>query len=186
MTTSPLVRFSRFGIVALALCFAGAASAQLAFNGAPPQAEVGVAYGPQQLVSGGTAPYTCAPPGLHNGLTLNGDCTVSGTPISAGPTTFTAVIATDSTLPVPETAGPQDVTIQVFAALGITTTSPLPGGTQGVAYSAPMSATGGTGSYSWSLVSVNPAASISVNPSGSVDWGTPLAGTYGITVQVGD
>ncbi|HKW99900.1 MAG TPA: putative Ig domain-containing protein [Bryobacteraceae bacterium] len=173
------------GIVALTLCCAGALNAQITINASPPAGEVGVAYGPVQLVSGGTPNYTClAATSPQNGLSINSDCTLTGTPTSAVSTTFTGVTATDSAL---NTAGPTDVTIAtIYPQLQITTTSPLPGGVQGVPYNAPLTASGGTGSYTWSLFSVVPAAAwLSVSGS-ALTASIPLAGTYTVTVQVND
>src|SRR5579864_6973682 len=102
-------------LCALLLCSAGALNAQLAINGSPSPGEVGVAYGPVQLVSGGTPPYTCvSATSPQNGLSVGSDCTLSGTPVAAVSTTFTGVTATDSAL---GTAGPTDVTIATIYPL---------------------------------------------------------------------
>ena len=58
----------------------------------------------------------------------------------------------------------------------ITTPSPLPSATVGIAYSQALSATGGTGSYStWTVTTGNLPPGLSLNPSTGVISGTPLA-----------
>ena len=73
--------------------------------------------------------------------------------------------------------------------LTITTTS-LPGGTVGQAYSQSVTATGGTTAYSWSIVSGSLPPGLSLSPTGTPSAtisGTPTtAGTYNFTVQVTD
>ena len=71
--------------------------------------------------------------------------------------------------------------------LSITTTS-LPNGTIGVSYSQTVQASGGSGSYSWSItVGSLPAGLGPINSSTGVISGTPTtAGTSNFTVQVSD
>ncbi len=74
-------------------------------------------------------------------------------------------------------------------ALAVTTTA-LPGGTVGQAYSQAVSATGGTPPYGWSLVSGSLPPGLTLSPTGTPSAtvsGTPTtAGTYDFTVQVTD
>jgi len=66
------------------------------------------------------------------------------------------------------------------------TTSSLSSGTQGSAYNATLSATGGTTPYTWSLPSGSLPAGLSLSSSGVIS-GTPIAtGTSSFTVQVTD
>ncbi|MBZ5587017.1 MAG: hypothetical protein LAO05_00460 [Acidobacteriia bacterium] len=70
------------------------------------------------------------------------------------------------------------------SSLAITTTSPLPAGTVGAAYSQQFVATGGTGGYSWSLTSGSPPGNVALSSSG-VLAGTPAAGgdfSFAVTV----
>jgi len=72
------------------------------------------------------------------------------------------------------------------APLAITTTS-LPGGTQSVAYSQTLAATGGTQPYSWTLVSGSSLPAGLALSTGGVILGTPTSsGTTSFTVQVKD
>ncbi|PYT19783.1 MAG: hypothetical protein DMG57_44250, partial [Acidobacteria bacterium] len=118
---------------------------------------------------------------LPVGLGLNPDSgLISGTPTSQGTFTFT-VQASDILL-----SDTKQLTITINAELQITTTSPLPGGTQGIAYSAPLAASGGSGTYTWSLVSVNPSAPWLSVSGAALTALSPLTGNYDVTVQVTD
>ncbi|MGA8296321.1 MAG: Ig domain-containing protein, partial [Acidimicrobiales bacterium] len=67
------------------------------------------------------------------------------------------------------------------------TTASLPSGTVGRAYSASLSASGGAGSYTYSIVSGTLRRGLSLNSSTGVISGTPKsAGTASITFQVAD
>lgn len=77
-------------------------------------------------------------------------------------------------------------TTSTVTPLAITTTS-LPGGTAGTAYSATLAASGGTTPYSWSLASgISLPAGLTLASSGAIS-GTPTAGgSYSFTAQVTD
>jgi len=64
------------------------------------------AYSQAISAIGGTEPYTCslASGTLPAGLTLNANCTITGTPTTAGTSSFT-VRASDATITAPETVG---------------------------------------------------------------------------------
>jgi hypothetical protein len=70
--------------------------------------------------------------------------------------------------------------------LMITTTS-LPNGTRGMAYSVQISATGGEPAYSWSLSVGSLPSGVTLNASTGLISGTPaVSGTFNITVMVRD
>jgi Putative Ig domain/IPT/TIG domain/Carbohydrate binding domain (family 11) len=71
------------------------------------------------------------------------------------------------------------------STLNITTTS-LPGGTQGSAYSQSVTATGGTAPYTWSISAGSLPAGLSMSSAGAIS-GTPTGtGTSNFTVQCSD
>ncbi len=132
-------------------------------------------------VIGGTPPYTFSlATGSLLGLSLNSSTgEVSGTPTAAGAFSIqvrdTNNLAAGNTCPF--TIAPP--------ALTISTTS-LSGGYVGVAYSAVLSATGGTPAYTWSLVSGALPTGLSLFSSGTIS-GTPSSqGTFNFTVRVTD
>lgn len=122
---------------------------------------------------------------LPAGLSLSSTGVISGTPTASG--TFSIIITvTDSASNT--ASGTFSLTVQ--PALSITTTT-LPSGTVGVAYSQTLAATGGTGTgYTWS---VNPAGStslsaigLSLSSAGVVAGASPTAGTATFTATVTD
>jgi hypothetical protein len=137
--------------------------------------------------SGGTPPYTwsVSAGALPAGLTLNaGTGAITGAPTAAGISNFT-VKATDSSTPTKQTAT-ANLSITVNAALTITTTA-LPGGSVGTAYSTTLAASGGVAPYTWSVTSGALPAGLSINSTTGVISGTPTAtGSSTFTVTVAD
>jgi len=90
--------------------------------------------------------------------------------------TPTAVGSSTYTLTCVSASGTQQssVTLQAVAALSVTSTS-LPGGQVGTAYSATLSATGGVTPYTWSLVSGTLPAGLSLNAASGTISGTPTS-----------
>jgi hypothetical protein len=114
--------------------------------------------------SSGTAVATINSTGLATG-------------VSAGTTTISATQGS--------VTGRTTLTVQ-SAPLTITTTS-LPGGMAGVAYSAMLTASGGTTPYTWSLSSGSLPGGLTLNATTGSISGTPTAaGTSTFTVQVTD
>lgn len=156
-----------------------------------PDGQVGSAYSAALGVSGGTAPYTwsISSGALPGGLSLGqSNGVISGTPTTSGQFTFTAMV-TDSTSPTPQTAT-QSFSFTIAAASSqppsITTTS-LPGGTTGSAYSATLGATGGTIPYTWSISAGTLPAGLNLVASSGLISGTPAsAGNSSFTVRVKD
>ncbi|SPF48739.1 S-layer domain protein (fragment) [Candidatus Desulfosporosinus infrequens] len=139
-------------------------------------------------VYGGTPPYSVAlasGSSLPAGLTMGTDGTISGTPTVSGTASFT-LIATDSTKPTAETvSAPFNFT--VLPALSLPSTT-LADGTVGTAYTASISATGGTSlPYSYALASGSSLPTgLTMGTDGTIS-GTPTAsGTTSFTVNVTD
>jgi hypothetical protein len=76
-------------------------------------------------------------------------------------------------------------TISCGSAPAISTTSPLPAGTTGLAYSQTFQATGGSTPYKWTIVSGSPPSELSLNSSSGVLYGSPMiADVYTFRVRV--
>ncbi|MFT6957495.1 MAG: hypothetical protein ACJAYC_002506 [Halieaceae bacterium] len=97
------------------------------------------------------------------------------------------------TIQVTDTTDSSDVVtydLQASAApIRITSDTALPGGVVGTAYSTVISAVGGGGTETWSVVSVTPAAGGLVFTgagiaSGTLTWAAPAVGNYTVTIKV--
>lgn len=156
------------------------APTQLTLTNTLPNGQVGVAYSANITASGGTTPYTCSITGsLPAGLSLTA-CTVSGTPTVAGSTTVTVKV-TDSGSPA-QNASQLETIVIAPSALALTNT--LPNGQVGVAYSANITASGGTTPYACSITGTLPAG---LSLSGCTVSGTPTAsGSSTVLVKVTD
>jgi Putative Ig domain len=152
-----------------------------------PGGTTGTAYSTTLQASGGTTPYgwSLSAGTLPAGLSLVASTgVISGTPTTAGTASFTVKVtdAANNTatkaLSIAVAAAPQPPTI---------TTTSLPGGTTGTAYSTTLQASGGTTPYGWSLSSGTLPAGLSLVASTGVISGTPTtAGTVSFTVKVTD
>ena len=143
-----------------------------------PAGTIGTPYSQMLTATGGVPSYkwSLTAGSLPTGLSLSSAGVISGTPnaTSASTSNFTVTV-TDSQTPTNATqSAGLSITISI-APLSITTTS-LPSGTVGTAYSATVNATGGVPSYKWS-VSGNPSW-LSIDSNNGVLSGTPTtAGT---------
>ena len=161
-------------------------------SGAATTATVGKAYSGAVTVTGGNGTYTwAAVTGLPAGLKATGNgatLTISGTPTTAG--TSTATVTARDTESTPKTAT-TTLTITVSApALSITTGS-LPNGTVGIAYGATLTATGGSGTVTWSesglpagLTIGSQTGTISGTPTASGSFPVTITATAGTTASV--
>lgn len=146
-------------------------------------ATVSEAYSQRVLVTGGTAPYSFGVVSgtLPTGLTLDSSTgAISGTPSGTGSYTFN-IRVTDSTVAFSE----RTFTIYLTPTLAISTAS-LPRGSNGVAYSQTIAATGGKTGYSYSVTSGILPAGLSLAGNGTLS-GTPSAtGTSIVTIIASD
>ncbi|MBI5234406.1 MAG: SBBP repeat-containing protein, partial [Deltaproteobacteria bacterium] len=127
---------------------------------------------------------TDAAPSLQDGDYTNGEQYTYETTLAAGSHDyyFTASDGIDSAR-LPSTSTLSGPTV---SDLEITTTSPLPNGKVGDAYSEFLAATGGTTPYSWGMAGVLPPGLSLDSVSGEI-YGTPTtAGPYGFTAEVTD
>ena len=143
------------------------------------------AYSQTLAASGGTPPYTWAitSGALPAGLTLaSGTGIISGTSTTAASSSFT-VQATDS---VAATAT-QALSILVNAVPAVSTSSPMPGGTTGVAYSQTLANSGGTAPFTWAITAGALPAGLTLTGASGAIGGTPqTGGLANFTARIAD
>ena len=135
------------------------------------------------IASGGTLPYTWTITGLPPGLTTNGEGVISGTPTAdVGSPYSVKVTVTDAAL----NSVSKTYSLTVSSGLAITGPASLPAGIVGVEYAATtITASGGSGVYTWSATGLPTGLSIAIAT--GVISGTPTsAGTSSVTVTVTD
>ena len=119
-----------------------------------PDGVVGQKYPPTTLVAaGGATPltFTVSKGSLPPGLSIDpASGTIAGTPTVAGTFPFTVTV-TDSNTGDARQSASADYQIQVFPQLVNTTACPFPTGQELQFYSAPLTATGGTGQFTFSI-----------------------------------
>jgi len=141
---------------------------------------VGQSYNQTLRANGGTGALTwsVSAGSLPAGLTLSPAGTISGVPTNVGPSNF-AVTVMDTF----NQSDTQALSITVTAALEITT-SVLPNGKEGEAYSTTLQSSGGVPPVSWSVTPPLPDG-LSLNQTTGVISGTPAPlttrGTYTLT-----
>ena len=153
-------------------------------TGSLPNGTVGVAYSQTLSVTGGTSPYTwsIASGSLPAGLSFSSSGVVSGTPTSAIGPTFITFQVTDLT----SATAMKSLSFTISTPPSISTSS-LPNGTVGTAYSQTLTATGGTSPYSWTIASGSLPAGLTLSSIGLIS-GTPTAAvsSTSVTFQVTD
>ncbi|MNK69476.1 putative Ig domain protein [compost metagenome] len=152
--------------------------------GTLPAAAAATAYSQQLTAAGGVVPYayTVTSGSLPAGLTLSSGGLLSGTPTAAGSFTLT-VQAQDAH----QFAGAQSYTLTVSSPTLSLNLPSLPGSTAGTAYSAAITAAGGTAPYVYSVSAGSLPAGLSLNAATGVLSGTTnVAGNFAFTVKVTD
>jgi len=159
-----------------------------------PAGTQGQTYAPVTLTAtGGSGSYSWLATGLPSGMNLSTGGVLSGIPGASGPFTV-SVTVTDTasshtamsnlslTIATGSVSPPSPPTPPVTPPLSITTSS-LPNGTVGLPYGpAGMTASGGTGGYSWSIIGL--PSGLGMSTAGVVS-GTPTApGTFPVTITV--
>jgi hypothetical protein len=146
---------------------------------------IGVAYSQSITPSGGLTPYTftLASGTLPSGMTLSSSGTISGTSTSVSSTTFTIkATASDGC------SGTAAYTLTpVCPTLNLSpTAATLPVAYLGASYSQTLTASGGTGPYTYALQSGDLPGGVLISSSGSLS-GTPTAkGSFPVTIRVTD
>jgi hypothetical protein len=146
-----------------------------------PDGSIGVEYSETLVATGGDGDYEwevvagSLPSGI--GLAVNG--TIAGTPSVGGTSDFTVEVSSGG-----QTAQ-RELSIVVHAQLTVTTTS-LPDAARSEPYSQNLTATGGNGSYSWTVVSGSLPDGLALSAGGNIN-GTPTGvGASNFTVEVTD
>src|SRR5262249_54356998 len=172
------------------------ATKQFALTIIPPPLSIGTsslpngtqntAYSQTLAASGGVPPFMWSvtsgalPAGFNPLNPTTG--VISGTPTTPGTANFTVQVRDDAS----QTATKQFAIIIDPPPLTITTSSPLPNGAAGTAYSQSLAATGGTPSYTWSVTQGTLSGVGLTLSGGGMISGTPTAGAANFTVQVRD
>ena len=153
---------------------------------------VGTAYSQSLTATGGTGSLTWSilpnASALPPGLSVTGS-TISGTPTTAGTYSFKLQVVDSGTPQQTQTSGTLSITI--YSALSITTSTNLPYGIQGQAYNASagvqLAVSGGSGNFSWAVTSGSYPTGLTPLTAGGLISGTPTAtGTFNFTVTVTD
>jgi hypothetical protein len=142
-----------------------------------PSGQVGLAYGIALQASGPDASWTVVNGTLPAGLALSDGGSLQGTPTEGGPFAFA----------VQAEGGGQIVTrayTLVIVTPPLVTTTVLPEGVTGTAYSMPLAAAGGDGTFVWALDAGALPSGLTLGTDGVVS-GTPTGtGTATFTVRV--
>src|ERR1035437_2560432 len=145
---------------------------------------VGAPYSSALVAAAKTPPYTywIISGSLPTGLTLNAAGTITGIPRAAGTFPFTAQVVDSSKPPQSKTVS---CSITIYSALALTCAANT--AQVGVPYSSALVASGGSGSYTYMIVSGRLPASLTINPTTGAITGTPTtAGTFTFTVAITD
>jgi large repetitive protein len=158
------------------------ASVSITTAGLPP-GTVGVPYSQALAATGGSGGYTWSVTSgsLPTGLTLSASGLISGVPSSSGTSSFTVQVRNQT-----GATASQNLTITVSSPVLTITTTSLTAGVVGGSYAQTLTATGGSGSYTWSVSagSLPPGLTLS---SGGVISGSPAAdGNYAFTIRAQD
>jgi Putative Ig domain len=154
-----------------------------------PSGQIGAAYNATLVATGGTPPlnWTTTSGTLPAGLKLNASTgAITGTPTAAANNLALTFQVQDSGSPMQSKSVNLTLTIAP-ATLAISTTS-LPNGQVGAAYSTTLVASGGTTPYNWTLTSGSLPANLQLNTATGAITGTPTvsATSTPLTFQVKD
>ncbi len=158
-----------------------------------PTGTIGTLYSQTMTATGGVTPYTWSESthfgqnGLPPGVTLTSAGLLSGTPTSSSGSPYTfRLTVTDAA----STVVNQNESLTITPKLAITTSTTLPAGSAGHAYSQTLAATGGTTPYTWASSTISGQTGlppgITVSSAGAVSGTPTAAGTYTFTVTVTD
>jgi thiol-disulfide isomerase/thioredoxin/uncharacterized membrane protein YphA (DoxX/SURF4 family) len=146
--------------------------------------DMGTTYSQSLTAISGKPPYTWSLKSglLPSGLKLDKSGVISGKPTGATTRVFTVQV-TDSAKNKAQVT--KKLSIKINPLLKISTTS-LPTGLSGVYYSQIMTASGGSGKYSWTLKSGNLPNGLKLTVDGLLSGTTTQSGIYSLLLQVND
>lgn len=148
-----------------------------------PEGTVGTPYSETLQATGGTGSFSWDFEGsLPPGLTLNSRGVISGTPTRTGTFSFTVLVQDDA-----RATDSRNLSISILSAPLAVSTSLLPNGTVGTAYSQTLRATGGAPPYSWIVTDASLPPRLVLDSSTGKIGGIPTTpDVYRFTVQVVD
>lgn len=148
-----------------------------------PSGIVGASYAQTLTAVSGAAPYTWTVVGgaLPSGLVLSSSGSLTGTPTSAGASTFTAQVADSAS-----GTATRVFTVSITGLLDIATPA-LPDARTGVAYAQTLAVTGGVAPHTWTVVAGSLPPGLTLGSATGTVGGTPTAlGSFNFTVKVAD
>ena len=153
-----------------------------------PAADAEAAYSQSFTTSGGTAPYSYTVTGgtLPPGLILSTTGVLSGTPTVSGSFPITVRSTDSSTGTGAPFSTTRSITLAVSAPVITLTPASLPAGQSAVAYQQQLTASGGNGSYSFSVSTGALPAGLTLSPAGLLSGTPTAAGNFNFTVTVKD
>lgn len=194
-------KLALFGVIAIVLCgcsgsgsSGSTASTQTTISGYPTTAVTVAPYATAVLTAyvnndqnGDGVTWSISGPGsLSNATnsapavnTVNTVTYTAGAPTSATTATVTATSVANKSLSV-------TFTINLEAALVITTTSPLPNATLNTSYSATLAATGGLAPITYTVASGSLPAGLSLSSAGVLSGSPSVIGSFNFTAQAAD
>ncbi|HTW61905.1 MAG TPA: putative Ig domain-containing protein [Terracidiphilus sp.] len=171
------------GNASLSITIAAAPAITFTTNSLP-AGVVSVVYSATVAATGGagTLTYKVTSGSLPAGLTLSSAGAISGTPTTAGTNNF-AVTASDAY----GDSQNESLSIVINSTALKVSTSSLPAGVAGSAYSQTLSATGGSGTgYTWTKTAGSLPTGVTLSSTGAITGTPTTAGTFSFTVQVTD
>lgn len=148
-----------------------------------PNGTQGTGYSQTVSASGatGSVSFALISGTMPTGLSISSGGVISGTPSGSGSSTFT-IGATDS---IGDT-GSQVYTVGIGTSILTVTPVSLPAGTRNVAYSQTVGATGGSGTYTFTISGGALAAGLTMSSAGLISGMPTTAGATSFTVRALD